>query len=205
MYACGKATSERPSLVPAAAHPCCLRQGCSLIEWKALALPWASSPTRKAESAKHVPSTALPSSSGPAPRTRGAGAASPALGACPCHGVTAQEGKQLGCVWEAGINHSWEGGTTGASLKNPTCRHCQVLRTRSPSKQPLPQRFPSLLLLLQLHSTFNLSIYSCSTSFWFWFSQKCWMRKKFLLPYQDWLWLSNLILKADTSISSCIV
>lgn len=60
-----RATSEPPSLVPAVVHPCCQWQGCSLIEWKALGLPWASSPAWQAESAKHIPTA------GPFPAPQG--------------------------------------------------------------------------------------------------------------------------------------
>lgn len=126
MYVSGKVTSEFPSLVPAVVQPCCQRQGCSLIEWKALGLPCASSPTWKAESAKHIPTpsqllrlstTAQEVPPLPAQPTETAG---PHL----CPGVTAKEEKQLGCIEEAGINRSWKGGKTKAPLKNPTCRHC---------------------------------------------------------------------------------
>lgn len=108
-------------------------------------------------------SPALPSSSA---QHHGQGGASPALPWSHC-----KPGETAGLPLRGRNYHPWKGGKTGVPVWNPTCRHCQVPHTGSPSKQPLPQRrFPSpFLLLLQLHSSLNLSIYSCSTNFRFHF------------------------------------
>lgn len=131
MYMNGKMTSEFSSLVPAVVHPCCQRQGCSLIEWKASGFACASSHLWKPESDKHDASIALTFT---APQVQQeecyvpGGVMLPAwptetAGPDICHYVIKKEEQQLFYIAGTEINHSWKERKINESLNKPTCKH----------------------------------------------------------------------------------